>query len=165
MKGLIFLLLLFNCLLGCNDHPAFKTGLEGKLMPSFNLLLMDSTSRLNTNSIPGGQPIILLYFSPNCPYCRAQIQEIISDIKSLSNIQFYILSSFPFDQIKTYYNNNQQLKRYSNITVCQDYNFYFGNYFKTNGVPYMAVYEKNKRLKQVIAGNVSTNVIKDIVHE
>ncbi len=63
MKHIISLLLL-SCLYGCNTSPAIKTGLEGKEMPSFNLLLMDSVHQISTSEIPEGQSTVFLLFCP-----------------------------------------------------------------------------------------------------
>lgn len=160
-KVILFITVILS---GCYAPPPLKIGLEGKLMPSFNLLLMDSTSLLNTSAIPTGNPTVFLLFSPSCHYCRAQTQDIIDEIKSLTNIRFYIFSSFSFDQVKSY-NEHYQLNKYKNITVGQDYGSYFENYFKAPGVPYMAIYSKDKRLKQVFVGKVEINEIKQIALE
>lgn len=161
----IFTFLLFISMTGCSDPvPSITTGLEGKPIPSFELLLMDSTTRLNTTNIPAGEPIVLFYFSPYCPYCRAQTQEIVDELKSLNHIRFYLLSNFPFHSVKQYY-NHYQLKNYPNIIVGQDFAMYFERYFKASGVPYIAVYQKDKRLRQVLVGKVDTRVIKEIALE
>jgi len=133
-------------------------------MPSFNLLLMDSSSRLNTNSIPIGQPTIFLFFDPACPFCQALTKEITNNIKSFSNTQFYFLSPYPFKQIKSYY-TYYKIDKYPNITFGRDYDYFFANYYKANRVPYIAIYGKNKRLKKIIIGTTSTDVIKKIALE
>ena len=164
MKKIIFLLLGLS-IAGCFEHkPTIVTGLEGKPLPSFSFLLMDSTSRLNTNSITNGKPTVILIFNPYCPYCRAQTEAIIDDIKSFGNIRFYMLSAFPFGLVKDYY-DQYQLKNYPNITVGQDYTDFLGSYYKAAGVPYTAVYDKAQRLQQVFMGNVSTRVIRDIANK
>ena len=149
---------------GCFGKSPVKTGLEGKLLPSFNLLLMDSTTLFNTNDIPEGKPIVLYFFDPDCPYCRAQTEEIITNMKSFMNVRFYIFSSFPFQQIKMY-SDHYQLEFYSNIKIGRDSEFFFLNYFKATGVPYVAIYSKTKRLKQVLIGKTSITEIKKIVLE
>jgi thiol-disulfide isomerase/thioredoxin len=159
------ILLLFVGLAGCFDRQStIITGLEGTSLPNFSFQLTDSITLLNSKSIPAGKPIVLFLFSPNCPYCKAQTAEITSKIKSLNNIHFYLLSLYPLYQIKDYY-NHFQLSQYSNITIARDYDNYCGNYFKVPGVPYIAIYNKDKRLKRVLIGNVSASVIRDIAVE
>lgn len=157
-------MLLLVIIYSCNDQHTLKTGLEGKAMPSFNLLLMDSTRKLNISSTASDKPVVLFYFSPFCPYCRAQTQEILDDMKSLKNIQFYLLSNFPLSLIKNYY-DQFELKKYPNIIIGQDYDVYFSKYFKAEGVPYMAIYNKEKILKHALMGKVSTSVIKSLAFE
>jgi hypothetical protein len=161
-KTLGFFILFTIAFYACKDNKnTLKTGLEGKLMPRLNILLMDSTTRLNTSDIPKGKETILLFISPYCPYCKAQTEEIISHIKSLSDIDIYFLTTFPYESIKEFY-NHYQLNKYSNITVGQNYDSNFPNYFKVKQIPYMAVYGKDKRLKQVFMGKVKANKLKDV---
>jgi thiol-disulfide isomerase/thioredoxin len=161
---LITLFLLSINIYGCFNRPTEKTGLEGNTMPSFDLLLEDSITNLNTANIPSGKPIVLFFFGPYCPYSRVQMESIVTNIKSLTNIQFYIFTRSPFKDMKlfsTYY----QLRKYKNIAVGIDYTNYFGSYFKTPGVPYTAIYDTKKRLKQVLIGKSSAALIKDIAEE
>src|SRR6267378_1092268 len=99
MKKTIYAIL-FIYLSACSGKPLIKTGLEGKLLPAFNILLMDSATNFNTNNIPYGKPIILLYFSPSCPYCRALTEEIVTDMPSFTNVRFYILTPYPLQQVR-----------------------------------------------------------------
>ncbi|MDR3714163.1 MAG: thioredoxin fold domain-containing protein [Puia sp.] len=161
MKKIILFLALASTV-GCRDHKnEIKTGFEGKPLPSFNVLLMDSTTKLNTENIPSGEPVVVFYFNPYCPFCRAQTEEMLGNIKSLKNIRFYLVSNFPFEMIKKYY-SDFQLNKYSNITVVQDYDAYFGNYYKAPGVPYIAIYNKEKILKKAFIGQLGSSDIKSL---
>src|SRR4051812_33041244 len=103
MKRILFILSL-TILCGCfGKKSTIVTGLEGKPMPAYNLLLMDSVTQLNTGHIPAGKPAILFLFSPYCPYCRAQVEDIVKHIKSFEGIKIYMISSFPFPIIKSFY--------------------------------------------------------------
>jgi peroxiredoxin len=145
----------------CDNKSAVKSEYEGKLLPSFNLLLMDSTTKINTKNIPTGQPIVLFFFSPICPYCRAQTEEIVDNMNTFTNVKFYFLSIFPLEQIKKYY-DHYDLQKYHNITVGQDYDIYFGKYFKASGVPYTAIYDKNKKLTQLFIGKMPVSEMKKL---
>src|SRR5882757_7748196 len=164
MKTIAILLLLAS-LSGCFSTPdKEKTGLEGKPLPSFDLLLTDSVSHFNTNRIPPGEPVVLFYFGPHCPYSRAQMEDIVDNIKTLGNIRFYVFTSGPFQELKGFY-DHYGLKNYPNVTVGQDYAYYFSGYFKTNIVPYLAVYDRHKQLKQALIGKTDIGIIKDIALE
>jgi hypothetical protein len=157
--------ILLAVIAGCFGRTSpIKTGKEGHPMPSFNMLLMDSLTQLNMKNIPNDKPIVLFLFSPYCPYCRAQTNEIIDDIRSLQSIRFYMISPYPFSPIKSYY-NEYHLNKYENITVGQDKDILIGNYFGANVAPYFAIYGKDKRLRRVLLGKTSINTIKDIALE
>lgn len=160
MRKLLFPLVCIG-LLACQRHARFISGFEGKPMPSFNLLLMDSLTKISTKDIPEGQTTVLFYFSPYCPYCRAETQLLLRDIKSYPKVKFYMISSFPFTPIKKYY-KEFQLGQYSNITVGQDFSAYFQNFYKVKGLPYMAVFGKDKHLDRALMGLVGTKPFKTV---
>lgn len=156
----VAILILFSC---NNKSTTIKTGLEGEKIPPFKLLLSDSVSYLNTESITKG-PVVFISLAPWCPYCKAQIEELISKIKSLQNIHFYILTTSPFKEFNQF-TSTYQLNKYQNITTGIDNNYYFINYFKNNAVPYLAIYGKDKKLKAALVGKSSVDLIKEIAEQ
>jgi thioredoxin-related protein len=164
MKSLLYLLLI-SILSGCfGKKPTLDTGHEGKLIPSIDLLLLDSTTHVNIQTAQSNKPIVLFYFSPHCPYCRALTTNIIAQNKKLQGIQFYMLSSYPLQEINKY-NTTFKLKEHNNITIGQDVQRYFENYYKAPGYPCIAIYGKDKKLKQVLMGSISPDIIKDLAFE
>ena len=161
MKYITLIFLIF--LLSCYSKNAEKTNLKGKTLPSFNLLLTDSITYFNTNSIHIGKPVVLFYFGPHCPYSRAQMEEIIKNIYVLKDIQFYVFTTWSFSEMKSFY-ENYKLNKYSNITVGVDYANFFAKYFKAQGVPYMAIYGKDKKLKEAFIGEVYSTQIKEVAN-
>jgi hypothetical protein len=164
MKNVFFLLLAVSTS-GClGRRPSPITGQEGKILPSFNFIVIDKNKLLNTNTIDTGTPIVFFYFQPNCPYCRAQTLEVTNNIKSLKNIRFYFISKFPLINIKDYW-SHYELKKYPNIITGRDYEGYFEKYLNVNAVPCLAIYNKRKKLKKVLIGEVSTKEIENIAFE
>jgi hypothetical protein len=160
----IVLPLLVISISGCYSKEPEKTGLEGKLMPSFNILLTDSVSYQNTNDISRGQPVVFLYIGTHCPYSRTQIEEIIEEMSKLEKIKFYILTVSPYKEMKKLI-AHYQLSKYPNITTGFDNTIFFANYFKITGVPFMAIYGKDKKLVQVFEGKIySKQIIKALQH-
>jgi len=151
------------CLLSChwNYRRPIKTGLEGTELPSFNILLSDSTTRINTASIPEGKSIVMLFFSPQCPYCRAEMASIMKNIGTMGGIRFYIFTNFPFEQFKTFA-EHYQFDKYANIVAGQDYTNFFMQHFKPSGIPYTAIYTKDKKLNQAFMGLIPADQIKSV---
>jgi hypothetical protein len=163
MKYIITLLVI--SLFGCTDRQIVVSGLEGQRMPGFEMLLMDSTTVINSNDIPAGSPLVLFYLSPYCPYCKAQTEDLTAKMNELKGINIYILSSFPISEIKKY-RDKFQLSKYANITVGKlNDDTLFTKYYKVSGVPYIAVYNKEKRLNEVMLGNVPIRDIKEVAFQ
>jgi len=163
MKFIIVITIALSCV-GCFNDDYIKTGLEGHPLPSFDFLLMDSATKFKTDKIPTGNPFVLLYFSPNCPFCKAQIKDIIQNIRNFPNTHFYLLSSFPLGNLKKF-RQDYKLDKYSNIIIAQDYQKQFVSYYNPPAIPCMAVYGKNKRLKQVLVGKLEKpEYLEDILY-
>jgi hypothetical protein len=148
---------------GC-AHPnkPLLTGLEGQSLPEFRLMLPDSFSYVNTKALPVGKGIVMVYFSPECPYCRLQIEEIIKNSGSLSNVQFCIFTTWPLLELKEFI-KEFKLDTHPNFLVGIDYSNTFKHYFKVDGVPFMAIYSPQKKLNKAFLGVVKTSQIKSSI--
>jgi thiol-disulfide isomerase/thioredoxin len=162
MKYLIFIAVIFGA--GCYEREPIKTGKEGSSIPSFDLLLPDSVSSINTGNIPNGQTNVLIYFGPHCPYSRAQIEDILSNIQTFKDVRFYLFTNWPFRDMKNFY-LDYRINKYPNIIMGEDYANYFTKYFDAQGVPYLAFYDKNKRLIKAFVGKIDYRQIRKIVNE
>lgn len=151
---IILLLLLGTTLFTALTKPASeKTGMEGRLMPSINILLADSITKLNTLDIPTGKPFIVIGFSPYCIHCQAETRDILAHIQQFKDIQIYYITPWPFPQMKEFY-KAFHLSRYSNITMGteDEKKEAFFSYFHAPGTPYTGVFDAQKRLKVVFNG-------------
>ncbi|MCS3800123.1 TlpA family protein disulfide reductase [Niastella sp. OAS944] len=153
-----------TCLVGCFGAEPQKTGMEGKPLPGFNLLLPDSSTWVNTNQAPKGKPVILYYFNPHCPYCKAQTKEIIEDMDQLKANQFYFITPYPFDEMKKFW-KEYELAKYPNISTGIDTSGAMGNYFEVSGVPYLAIYGKDQKLTNTFMGKIYSSQIKKVAEQ
>jgi thiol-disulfide isomerase/thioredoxin len=160
----ISIVFIITCLAGCFGAEPQKTGLEGKPLPTFNLLSPDSSTWVNTSQAVKDKPIALFYFSPHCPYCKAQTKEIIDDIDKLKGIQFYFITPYPFAEMKKFY-NEYKLGQYPNIITGIDTGMTVGNYFETSSVPYIAIYGKDQKLHHTFEGKIFSSQIKKVAEQ
>jgi thiol-disulfide isomerase/thioredoxin len=133
-------------------------------LPSFNLLLSDSTTIFNTRDIPEGKPSILLYFSPDCEYCQAETASLLQNINSFKNINFYFVSNDPLERIKAF-NLYYKLYKYQNITLGRDYKYFFIGHFREVTPPYLLLYDKTKVLRTVCKGEVKAKQIIEFIND
>lgn len=163
MKNTFFLFLLLG-IVGCYDQTPDNTGLEGKPLPEFSLLLQDSTTYFNTKNIPANKPVVLILFSPECPYCRAQIREITEDINKLKDVQFFFVTKIPPSYLRQF-SNEFKLDKYPNIIAGIDTSNFMSEYFKPTGVPYTAIYGNDKKLNNAFEGRIFVKQIKSVLEE
>lgn len=144
----ILVIYLLSMLPACSNLSKDKKIAAFNTLPSFEALLIDSTTILNSKSIPGGRPIILFYFRPDCPHCNKETKDLLNNIDSLKNVQIYFVSPMALGEIRNYC-KAYQLENYKNIVVGKDYKFSFYKVFKPATVPYMAIYNSQKKLVKV----------------
>lgn len=166
MKRMIILLLIAIVSFSCKREfrPVVKTGLEGHPLPAFNILLPDSLTVFNTVNIPKGRPIVLLYFSPNCPYSQAEMRNIIKNMSTLKNVWFCILTNWPFRQLKGFY-AYFKLNKYPNVIVGEDFENFFPQQYKPIGVPFTVIFNKDQKLKKAFLGTMPSKQIEEIALE
>ena len=149
------LLLLLAALLATSftKPVAIKTGLEGKPLPPFDMLLIDNVTHLNTAAIPQGKPFVIIGFAPFCRHCQDETKDIIAHIEQFKDIDIYYVSSEPLQDMNLFY-KHFHLKKYPNVIMGRETTEVFFNYFKTHTTPCTAVCDQRKRLKAVFAGEV-----------
>jgi thiol-disulfide isomerase/thioredoxin len=132
-------------------------------IPGFNLMEVDSTTIFNTKDIPSGTPVILMYFSPECEHCQHLTEALLKNMDSLKNVQFVMLTSLPFGLMKNFY-QYYKIANYKNITMGRDYDFFFSRHFGSQYVPYLAVYDRNKKLMKVYDGGTKVSTLIQLVN-
>jgi uncharacterized membrane protein len=125
----------------------------GDPIPKFNLQLMDSTSYMNTADIPGGQPVVVSYFRPDCSHCQLELIELTARPDSVKNIHFYFITSSSFKKTRSLY-QAMHLEKFSFITMAIDTGNIFAQYFKPRVTPFQVLYNQNKQLTTLLPGEV-----------
>jgi thioredoxin-related protein len=145
-------------LIACFSKKPEKNALEGTSLPAFSLLLPDSATWFNTGNIPVGKPSVLFQFSPHCPYCTKQMKDIIRKMDQLKDINFYLITLFPFKDMKAWH-EEFQLAKYPNIIIGQDTAGFAAEYFEAAVVPHIAIYDRSKKFSKSFAGQLSPKEI------
>lgn len=129
-------------------------------LPAFQILLLDSTTQVNTFEAPKNKSVVLMFFSPDCDHCEIVTQEILDNIKEFKKTKIYMFSPMPLSMIKDFYNKMGLAKYKKQITVGQENTGFFHSYYGTQYVPHIIIYDKDKKL---IAAYEGDGKIKDII--
>jgi hypothetical protein len=156
--GVLFASLGWVILVAARTPVKIKTGLEGRPIPDFTILLADSTTHLNTRDIPTGKPFIMTGFSPYCRHCQQEMGDIIRHIRQFGDTTIYFVTPYSFSDLKKFY-VAFQLVRYPTIVTGVDAKNVFLGYFGAPYIPYTAIYDKKKRLKEVIPGQTTAALL------
>jgi cytochrome oxidase Cu insertion factor (SCO1/SenC/PrrC family) len=144
---LLYISLVMIALSGCFAKERTSSGqLVGTKMPSFSLLLGDSTTYLSTQNIPSGKPVVFFYYQTWCPHCSELLDNFTKNIDRLKDIHIYMITNSPYSDIKIF-SKEHHLEKYPNITMSMDYTNFFADSFKVTGVPYIAIYNDKKELQ------------------
>lgn len=126
-------------------------------LPAFEITELDSTTVFNSFSIPEGKPFVLFYFGAECGHCESAFETLQKGWDSLEHADFYLMSFSPIYQIKGFA-KKYHLDEHKNIKlVGMDSKMFFTGYFGVRAVPFIAVYDENKRLVKAWHTHVSVN--------
>jgi peroxiredoxin len=141
----------------------FLTGMESKPLVDFDILLPDSTTYFNTSRLIAGKKIVLFYYSPTCPYCRAQMREMLNHIDRYQNVQLCVITGGDFKAMKEF-GNYFKLQKFPNIITGVDAGAVFAKNYKIVSVPFTATFDAEKRLKSAYLGRMSGKALLRITH-
>jgi peroxiredoxin len=131
-------------------------------LPSFDIRLLDSVSLLNSHSIASGKLSIFILFSPDCDHCAALSKEIKNRATLFDSVNLWMLSPpMPFAEVKKFSMING-IAQMPNIVVGIDMDFFFGSFFRATTVPFVVIYDQDKKWRKVIK---DLNKLDDLVTE
>lgn len=160
MRYIIFALLSMSMIFSsCKEEKpqkAYKTGMEGKPLPAFSIQLLDSTSYIHSEEIPANKKMVLFFFSPTCPYCRAQMRDMVNNIEKFKEEQLYILTNADLKSTKAFA-EYFKLNRLRNVIVGRDTGSVVLITYRQLKVPFTAYFDENKQLKAAYTGRMSIN--------
>jgi len=146
----IFIVFMF-----CQCKQYSLTPVTGDLMPSVDVLLMDSTTVFNTSKMEGKDSYVLVFFEPDCPHCQKEIESVLKDIGAFGNTKFCLLSVSSFSEIRNFY-KHYDIGRYANVIVGKDTAAGYAKYFGIRTVPHTSIYASDRSLKKVFDSSVDS---------
>ena len=161
-----YLLVIVCCLLFISGYaqPGADTMPYRKYpaVPAFRILMLDSSTIFNTYDIKEGHPILFMFFGADCDHCEKLTEAITEHMDSLKHVQICLLTLSPMASTRAFY-QKLDLKRFKNIMVGKDMDFFFPKFYKAYYVPFLAIYDRKKQLVRVfVGGGKISDIIKAV---
>lgn len=165
MKTLL-IIVVATTLFSCHQSlvPPTKTGLEGKALPAFNLLLADSITTFRTIDIPQGRSIVVLFVDPGSEISKAELSDLMENNEIFSQNRFYICSGGPFKAFKDLY-YRFHLEGYRNIVAGLNAEGYALPHADETLSISTAIFDQHKILQKAFCGKVSALQLKEELGE
>ncbi len=96
---------------------------------------------------------MLILFSPDCDHCKHETEEIIKHLDDFKKINIIMATMLPIEKMKAFY-ETYQLSRFENIVVGYDKFFTLPSFYEIKSFPFLAFYDKKKKLISVYEGNL-----------
>ena len=146
----IFCISILLILAGCDTNAKRKVIARIQSLPTFQVLLMDSTTMLSSHDLVAPNALVMVYFKSDCPSCKKETNSIIQHIKAFGDTRFLFLTSSSFAEMRAFA-AQFNLADYSNITVANDHKNAFRDTFRPRSVPYTVVYNRERKLTRVFS--------------
>lgn len=114
-------------------------------VPPFQLLATDSVTIITKNDLKAGQPVLVMFFSPDCDHCQKQMEFILSSIDSLKNVEIVLATYQPFDAMKEFA-KKYRLTDYPNIHTGRDIKYILPPFYNIHKLPFLALYNAKGKL-------------------
>lgn len=97
------------------------------------------------------QNTLIMYFSPSCDHCIAEMKEIKKRMEAFKNIQVIMATYQPMEELKDFV-KEYDLEKYSNFRIGRDEKFMLPPFYAMKSLPYLALYNKKGNLITTFEG-------------
>ncbi|MCH5597378.1 peroxiredoxin family protein [Niabella ginsengisoli] len=152
MKYIIVFLfsLVFSFNSSAQEKPMY---LQQNTPPPAVLLLADSTTKWNLKAkLEKEKPLLIMFFSPECDHCQHETEALIKNINKFKGIQIVMATTRPLWEMKAFAQKYGLNKH--GITVGKDIAYVIPSYYEMKNLPYLAFYNKDKKLISTFEGSL-----------
>ena len=113
--------------------PAFRmTKTSGRIFES---------RQLSTN-----RPLLLIYFAPDCDHCLVLLDALFKKTASFKNAEIVLISFKPVQQMAPF-EKKYGTAQHANMHVgTEGWTFFLRNHFRLQKTPFVALYDKQRKL-------------------
>src|SRR5690349_18242126 len=139
--------ILFVSILICGFLWASAQNATTTLAP-FNVTLINNKS-LKAYELKKNEPVMLMYFSPECDHCKDLTTEIVKNVKSLGDKKLIMITYFPMAEVKKFA-NDLSLQKYPNIIVgTEGMTLVVQKHYNIRTFPFVVLYNKAGKMTKM----------------
>lgn len=127
--------------------------LKYPVLPTFDMLNLDSSKTFSTYDIPTGKPIIFIFFSPDCSHCIELGKEIVARKDDFKKTRIYMATPMSSLSAIQKYADSTGLSSMKNVKIGKDFRFFCISFYGMKAFPFAAVYYGDKKLLTGFAHN------------
>lgn len=150
------------CLLlgACDSHKIDPRVAGIEELPAFNIMSTDSVTVIHTAQLPGDHAYVFMYFSPDCEHCQRVTQQLVDHRKELdqANVRVFMITNEPARDAAAFV-RYYHLNTLTTFFIGTDCNYAFASAFSPTSTPYIAVYNRERKLRMVSKGEADVQEI------
>lgn len=152
--GMGFLFLLCSMVSVAQTDSSKMSHKKVARIPAFDLLETDSSTHLTREMLKKDCKTLLMFFSPDCPHCQHETEEMLAAMDSLKDVQILMVTNQSFEEMVDFY-KRYQLANYPSIKVARDTRFSLPPLYGMTMLPYLALYNEKGMLITTFDGGQS----------
>ncbi len=122
-----------------------------------------SGKTVTQNDLPKGNKI-LVYFNPDCEYCRAEMEELSRINEKYKDVQWIMFTDKPLNEIRKFA-EQYHLDKAENIQWCNDPKSEVYLQFAMTGIPYFLGYNSENKLVHRSTGAIKIEKVLAVFDE
>lgn len=138
-----------------SDEPTEEAANTREQLPTA-VLQTPSGGSFQFSSIPQGKPVVLMFFSPTCPYCQEETAEITTHANLNKEAAIVMVSTFNRQALSQYV-DQYKLNDFGNIRVVRDFGGSLFQQYGVQSVPFTIVYDGSHRMVKAFRGKASAD--------
>ena len=139
MKKLSYFLWLLTLVFSLHAQTVQNPNKKG--LPAFDILQVNG-SHFKVADLKKGQPVMLVYFDPDCDHCVLFAKELVKQIDAFSNVEIVMITYVPMQSLKGF-KAQVGLGKYPRIKVgTEGSSFVVRYHYNIIQFPYLALHDK-----------------------
>jgi len=133
-----------------------ETQAQSNKLPPFRI--MQSNGKVfKAEDLPFEKPILIIYFSPDCDDCVKFMDSLFKRIDAFNGTSVVLITYLSIGEL-TEFTNKYKINNFRNIyTGTEGSTNFIKNYYKMDGIPFAALYDKNGSIISSYCKNIPLN--------